>query len=83
MALRRDGFCCVQCGVRSRLEVDHIRPVREAPELAFDLTNLQVLCASCHTRKTRTECGHPPLSEERQAWRDSIAAMTAERKDNA
>lgn len=71
-AKRRDGWRCVQCGAVGRLEVDHVKPVRDAPELAFDLTNLQTLCASCHTRKTRIECGHDPLSPERQAWRDLV-----------
>lgn len=71
-ALRRDGWACVQCGSRHRLEIDHIEAVRTAPERAFDLTNLQTLCASCHTRKTRLECGHKPISEDRQKWRDLL-----------
>lgn len=72
VALRRDDFKCVQCGARHRLEVDHIKPVRTHPELGFEITNLQTLCASCHTRKTRIEVGHKPLSKERQAWRDRL-----------
>jgi len=75
-ALRRDGWQCVQCGARTRLEVDHIEPVRTHPERAFDLSNLQTLCASCHTRKTRIECGHVPLSPERQSWRDLLKGLT-------
>jgi 5-methylcytosine-specific restriction endonuclease McrA len=71
-ALRRDGWQCVQCGSRVRLEVDHIRPVRMHPELAFDLGNLQVLCAQHHTQKTRKECGHPELNPKRQAWRELL-----------
>lgn len=71
-ALRRDGWQCVQCGARKRLEIDHIEAVRNAPEKAWDLDNLQTLCAACHTRKTRIECGHPVLSPERQAWRDLL-----------
>ncbi|MFN3955104.1 MAG: HNH endonuclease [Pararhodobacter sp.] len=69
--LRRDGFACVQCGAKGRLEVDHIKPVRDAPELSFEPGNLQTLCPSCHTRKTRLECGHPERSPERKAW-DSL-----------
>jgi 5-methylcytosine-specific restriction protein A len=71
-AKRRDGFQCVECGGRHHLEVDHVKPVRSNPELAFDLRNLQTLCATCHTRKTRLECGHPPLTPERLAWRDLL-----------
>lgn len=74
-AKRRDGFACVQCGSRHRLEVDHVEPVRTKPELAFDLGNLQCLCPACHTRKTRIECGHPELNPERQKWRDLVAEM--------
>lgn len=82
-AKRRDGFKCVQCGAVGRLEVDHIKPVRTHPELAFDLANLQSLCPSCHTRKTRIECGHDPLSPERQAWRDLVRATPRKETEHA
>jgi len=68
-ALRRDNFKCVKCGSKGRLEVDHIKPVRSNPELSFVLTNLQSLCRQCHSRKTRIEVGHAPLSEPRLMWR--------------
>lgn len=67
--LRRDGFACVQCGTRGPLEIDHIKPVRTHPELSYDPANLQSLCAPCHTRKTRIECGHAPQNPEREKWR--------------
>lgn len=73
-ALRRDGFACVQCGALGRLEVDHVRPVRTHPELAWDLRNLQCLCPSCHTRKTRLECGHPEKSPARKEWDKLLSA---------
>lgn len=73
--LRRDGFACRSCGARGRLEVDHVEPVRTAPEKAFDLSNLQALCTPCHTRKTRIECGHPPPSPARLAWRNAVAEV--------
>ena len=75
-ALKRDRFQCRQCSSVGRLEVDHIKPVRTHPELAFDLDNLQSLCPSCHTRKTRIECGHPPPSPERLAWRAAVKELT-------
>ncbi|WP_376695365.1 HNH endonuclease [Wenzhouxiangella sp. EGI_FJ10305] len=71
-ALRRDGFQCVQCGIRVGLEVDHIKPVRDAPDRAFDLDNLQVLCGSCHSKKTRREMGFPELDGERLKWRNFL-----------
>lgn len=80
-ALRRDGFACVQCKAVGRLEVDHIKPVRTHPDLAYDLTNLQSLCPSCHTKKTRIECGHPPPSPERLAWREAVKQLNDKRRN--
>lgn len=74
-ALDRDGWQCVQCGERRRLEVDHIQPVRTHPELSYILSNLQCLCGRCHARKTRIEVGHKPLPPKRQAWRDLLRDM--------
>ncbi|SHJ19750.1 HNH endonuclease [Ruegeria lacuscaerulensis ITI-1157] len=80
LAKRRDGWKCVKCGARYRLEVDHVEPVRDAPEKAFELDNLQTLCGRCHGAKTRLEAGHPELSPERQKWRDLLREM--QRKPN-
>jgi 5-methylcytosine-specific restriction endonuclease McrA len=74
-AKRRDGFRCVQCGARDRLEVDHIEPVRRAPERAFDLTNLQSLCVACHARKTRIEIGLGETDPRREAWKQLVKEM--------
>lgn len=64
-ALRRDGWCCVRCGERRGLEVDHILRVGTHPAGAFDLDNLQCLCGRCHAAKTRTEVGHAVLSDRK------------------
>lgn len=80
-AKRRDGWKCVECGASGRLEVDHVAPVRSHPQLAFDLSNLQSLCAACHARKTRIECGHAPLDPKRQAWRDLVRALAHPKKE--
>lgn len=74
-ALDRDGWQCVSCGTRRRLECDHVLPVRTHPELAYKLSNLQILCGACHTRKTRIEVGHKPLTPKRQQWRDLLRDM--------
>ncbi|ARQ01707.1 HNH endonuclease [Pseudorhodoplanes sinuspersici] len=75
-AKRRDGFKCVKCSAVGRLEVDHIKPVRTDPELAFELTNLQTLCVPCHSAKTKIECGFGnEVSPARAAWRDLLATM--------
>ena len=74
--LERDDWACVECGATRRLEVDHVQPVRARPDLAYSPANLQVLCASHHTAKTRLEIGHPPVSEDRQAWRDAVTELS-------
>lgn len=75
IALRRDGFRCIECRAPGRLEVDHIKPVREAPELAFVLENLQSLCPRCHGAKTAREVGLPPLDPRKSAWRAAVMAL--------
>jgi 5-methylcytosine-specific restriction protein A len=80
--LERDNWACVKCGEQKRLEVDHILPVRDNPELSFDPANCQVLCGPCHTRKTRIEIGHKPLSKPRQDWRDSVHTLERAGKPN-
>ena len=79
--LERDGFRCRSCGCGGRLEVDHIKPVRTHPNLGYEPSNLQALCPSCHTRKTREECGHPPVSEDRQKWAESVLTMERQGKE--
>jgi 5-methylcytosine-specific restriction endonuclease McrA len=71
-AKRRDGFRCVKCGARGRLEVDHVKPIRSHPELSFDLSNLQTLCSRHHAAKTAIEVGFAPLDPERQRWRELL-----------
>ena len=84
-ALDRDNWQCVQCGTHKRLECDHILPVKTHPELAYTLSNLQMLCGACHARKTRIEVGHKPLTPKRQQWRDLLREMQrnpTEQKEN-
>ena len=37
------------------LQVDHVIPISQAPELRLELGNLQVLCDACHRTKTLAE----------------------------
>lgn len=73
--IERDGLRCLDCGARGRLEVDHVKPVRRRPDLAYEPSNLRTLCTSCHTRKTRIECGHAPLDPRRVRWREFVADL--------
>lgn len=59
-ALRRDRYICQLCGAKClgkkrgkpSPEVDHIQPVKDRPDLAYELSNLRTLCKSCHSRHT-------------------------------
>ena len=58
--------CCRYCDRLGRVTpatvVDHIVPVRKARDRAFDQTNLQSLCAPCHSgAKQREEAGGEPV----------------------
>lgn len=74
-ALERDNWQCVQCGERRGLEVDHIKPVRNHPELSYRLDNLQCLCGPCHARKTRIEIGLGQPDPKRDAWKKLVRDM--------
>lgn len=56
--LSRNPFCKF-CHEAGRLElatvVDHIKPVREYPELAFHFDSLQSLCKICHDSAKKKE----------------------------
>ena len=53
---QRDGYKCKKCGMVGRnMEVDHINPRKKGGMDTPD--NLQTLCKSCHSKKTRYENG--------------------------
>jgi 5-methylcytosine-specific restriction protein A len=52
VVLLREPFCRA-CKVRESTQVDHILPRRAGG--GDELENLQALCASCHSKKTRAE----------------------------
>jgi 5-methylcytosine-specific restriction protein A len=75
-AKRRDNWRCVKCGASGRLEVDHIKRVKDAPDLAFELSNLQTLCKPHHSEKTRLEVGFgQEVDPKRAAWRELVATL--------
>lgn len=58
MVLKAEPLCrdCAARGLTTPgAQVDHIAPLTDRPDLAYDLTNLQPLCAPCHNRKTGRE----------------------------
>ena len=54
---------CVECMKKGRYvkatDVDHIKAVRDYPELKYELSNLQALCHSCHSQKTNRADHYP------------------------
>lgn len=50
---KRANYRCESCRREaSGLYADHIKEIKDRPELALSLDNGQALCASCHTKKT-------------------------------
>ncbi|WP_226995885.1 HNH endonuclease [Gordonia phthalatica] len=64
---------CSACGATEDLTVDHIQPLHLRPDLAYTLTNLDVLCRSCNGAKDadlgrRTKSpGQPPHVKAQKA----------------
>ena len=58
------GNYCMCCGISASegaiMQVDHIKPRHKHPDLALDINNLQILCASCNRGK---------YSEDETDWR--------------
>ena len=48
LVLERDGNSCRQCGSSENLQAHHVRPLKEAPELRWNVDNGMTLCQSCH-----------------------------------
>ncbi len=57
--LERDNYECQWCKrdgkvtsqLDSVLEVDHIKELKDYPELALDESNLRTLCKDCHNKR--------------------------------
>jgi hypothetical protein len=47
--------CCGATGSKGPLHVDHIKSRSKHPDLALEITNLQVLCADCNIGKSNTD----------------------------
>ena len=54
-ALRRDNFECQECkrqgGFSKANTVHHIKHLKDRPDLALDLDNLESLCGPCHNKE--------------------------------
>lgn len=58
-ALKDMGNVCMLCGASPKfgaiIHVDHVKPRSIYPELAFDISNLQILCKDCNEGKSNTD----------------------------
>ena len=70
-ALDRDGWRCRDCGKAGKLEVHHVKPVRDGGARLPPLSDVVSLCLSCHRLR------HPrrPESELRRRWRELVEAI--------
>ena len=55
----RCAFCGTACGFKGDAIVDHIKPRRLHPELAYDPNNLQLLCKRCHDSTKKRDENNP------------------------
>jgi len=55
MVLVRDHYLCQSCKRNGRLTVantvHHIKELKNHPELALDMDNLETICPTCHNRE--------------------------------
>ncbi|EPC2274174.1 HNH endonuclease [Listeria innocua] len=50
LILKRDLYLCQQCNQREGNIVHHIIPLRDDMIKAYDLSNLETVCTSCHNQ---------------------------------
>lgn len=48
--LKRDNYRCAKCGETENLQVHHIKPVKDYPNLVMNFDNVQTLCLLCHSK---------------------------------
>ena len=73
----RDGFACVKCGSRRRLECDHIVPVSDGG--THEPENLRTLCRDCHIAVTREAFQDDPVSGQTD-WNAYVTASPYQRR---
>ncbi|ETB13982.1 HNH endonuclease [Mycobacterium avium] len=71
-ATRKAQPWCLDCRSTTDLTCDHIIPVAERPDLAWEPLNLTTRCRSCNGRR-----GNRCTDAERGQVLDAIAARTA------
>lgn len=68
------GKRCMCCGDAGELHVDHIKPKSKYPKLAYEFSNLQVLCKECNKRKSNVNCNDYRQKFEQEEYDMKILA---------
>ena len=63
LRLQIADYRCELCRAVTATEVDHVRPLRQRPDLGLTLSNTRAVCRDCHIARHR-----PPPSPARAAW---------------
>lgn len=67
--LRAANYECNRCRGNLNLELHHIETVAERPDLAYEPTNIEVICKECHRE-------HHNLNGEHKMWRERSRGNT-------
>lgn len=69
---------CACCGTQHPfLNVDHVIPRKLAPQLALDITNLQLLCPTCNKGKGNLDVVDFRSERDKQRAREYARLQTA------
>jgi 5-methylcytosine-specific restriction endonuclease McrA len=69
---QRDGYKCVQCGSKDKLNAHHIKSWKDYPALRYDIDNGITLCEKCHI-KLHQQIGYTNFDESGQ--KDIISVL--------
>lgn len=72
---KRDGYKCVRCGSRRRLQVHHVKRFADEDGLRFDPRNGATLCKKCHGLVTGNEAEFEPAVQQRPKDKFSVDLM--------
>ena len=60
--LDKANYKCARCESHDKLELHHIEPVYKRPDLAYEFSNIEVVCQKCHKE-------HHNLVGDTKTWR--------------
>lgn len=63
---KKDGF------IVSAVEVDHVLPISQRPDLVYEESNWQALCETCHKRKTAHDNAKDADVPGRAEWKQEL-----------